>query len=74
VLATVTTGLHVSWYGPMLISAATRIQAVFFWDFFIYVIEGMVFLITGLQARTLIAASVIIRCSSLPFPLRSSAQ
>jgi CPA1 family monovalent cation:H+ antiporter len=38
----------------MLISAATRIQGVFFWDFFIYVIEGMVFLITGLQARTLI--------------------
>jgi Na+/H+ antiporter len=55
VLATVTTGLYVSWYGPMLISATTRIQGVFFWDFFIYVIEGMVFLITGLQARTLIA-------------------
>ena len=55
VLATVTTGLHVSWYGPMLISATTRIQGVFFWDFFIHVIEGMVFLITGLQARTLIA-------------------
>src|SRR6202040_59265 len=28
---------------------------IFFWDFFIYLIEGMVFLITGLQARTLIA-------------------
>ena len=55
VLATVTTGLHVSWYGPVLISATTRIQGVFFWDFFIYVLEGMVFLITGLQARTLIA-------------------
>jgi CPA1 family monovalent cation:H+ antiporter len=25
--------------------ATTRIQGVFFWDFFIYVIEGMVFLI-----------------------------
>jgi monovalent cation/hydrogen antiporter len=55
VLATVATGLHVSWYGPMMISATTRIQGVFFWDFFIYLIEGMVFLITGLQARTLIA-------------------
>jgi CPA1 family monovalent cation:H+ antiporter len=55
VLATVATGLHVSWYGPMMISARTRIQGVFFWDFFIYMIEGMVFLITGLQARTLIA-------------------
>src|SRR6188472_3589747 len=54
VLATVTAGLYISWYGPMLISATTRIQGVFFWDFFIYVIEGMLFLITGLQARTLI--------------------
>jgi CPA1 family monovalent cation:H+ antiporter len=28
-----------------------------FWDFLTYLIEGMVFLITGLQARTLIASS-----------------
>jgi Na+/H+ antiporter len=55
VLATVTTGLYISWNGLRLISAATRLQGIFFWDFFIYLIEGMVFLITGLQARTLIA-------------------
>jgi monovalent cation/hydrogen antiporter len=55
VLATVVTGLYMSWNGLRLISAATRLQGVFFWDFFIYLIEGMVFLITGLQARALIA-------------------
>jgi len=54
VLATVTTGLFISWNGLRLISAATRLQGIFFWDFFIYLLEGMVFLITGLQARTLI--------------------
>ena len=54
VLATVTAGLYISWNGLRLISAATRLQGIFFWDFFIYLIEGMVFLITGLQARTLI--------------------
>jgi Na+/H+ antiporter len=54
VLATVTTGLYVSWAGPRLITAATRLQGIFFWDLLIYLIEGMVFLITGLQARTLI--------------------
>jgi monovalent cation/hydrogen antiporter len=53
VLATVTAGLYTSWNGPRLISAATRLQGVFFWEFFTYVIEGMVFLITGLQARTI---------------------
>jgi CPA1 family monovalent cation:H+ antiporter len=55
VLATVTTGLYISWNGFWLISAATRLQGIFFWDFFIYLIEGLVFLITGLQARTLLA-------------------
>jgi monovalent cation/hydrogen antiporter len=55
VLATVTAGLYISWNGLELISPATRLQGVFFWDFLIYAIEGMVFLITGLQARTLLA-------------------
>jgi CPA1 family monovalent cation:H+ antiporter len=55
VLATVTTGLYISWNGLRLISAPTRLQGIFFWDFFMYVIDGMVFLLTGLQARTLFA-------------------
>src|SRR6202167_4053791 len=63
VLATVTAGLYISWNGLRLISAATRLQGIFFWDFLIYLIEGSVFLITGLQARTLIAG---IHGESLP--------
>ena len=54
VLATVTAGLYISWNGLRLISAATRLQGIFFWSFFIYLVEGLVFLATGLQARTLI--------------------
>jgi len=54
VLATVTAGLYISWNGLRLISAATRLQGIFFWGFLIYLIEGLVFLITGLQTRTLI--------------------
>jgi len=54
VLATVSTGLYVSWNGPLLIPSATRLQGIFFWDLLIYVIEGLVFLLTGLQARVLI--------------------
>src|SRR5262245_64004153 len=55
VLATLAAGLYTSWNGPRLISPATRLQGVFFWEFFTYVIEGMVFLITGLQAHTVIS-------------------
>jgi monovalent cation/hydrogen antiporter len=54
VLATVACGLYVSWNGQRLISSATRLQGVFFWDFLIYVVEGLVFLVTGLQARAII--------------------
>jgi monovalent cation/hydrogen antiporter len=55
VLATVAAGLYISWNGLRLISAATRLQGVFFWDLVVYLIEGMVFLITGLQARALLS-------------------
>ncbi|HWB52064.1 MAG TPA: Na+/H+ antiporter [Stellaceae bacterium] len=53
VLATVCAGLYMSWNGLNLISAATRLQGIFFWDFLIYLVEGLVFLITGLQAHAL---------------------
>jgi CPA1 family monovalent cation:H+ antiporter len=55
VLATVSAGLYISWNGLRLISAPTRLQGIFFWDFLNYMIEGMVFLLTGLQARALFA-------------------
>src|ERR1700722_6865936 len=54
VLATVAAGLYVSWNGPLLIPAATRLQGIFFWDFVVYLLEGLIFLITGMQTRTLL--------------------
>jgi CPA1 family monovalent cation:H+ antiporter len=54
VLATVAAGLFVSWNGPLLIRAATRLQGIFFWDLLVYLLEGLVFLVTGLQIRTLL--------------------
>jgi monovalent cation/hydrogen antiporter len=54
VLATVACGLFVSWNGQRLISSATRLQGVFFWDFLVYLVEGLVFLVTGLQARAIV--------------------
>jgi monovalent cation/hydrogen antiporter len=65
VLATVAAGLYVSWNGLRLISAATRLQGVFFWDFLMYLVEGMVFLITGLQTRTLLSGLGVYSISDL---------
>ena len=65
VLATVAAGLYVSWNGPLLIPAATRLQGIFFWDLLVYLLEGIVFLVTGLQIRTLLDRPEI-------FPLQGS--
>src|SRR6516162_6916026 len=59
VLATVAAGLFVSWNGPLLIPAATRLQGIFFWDLLVYLLEGIVFLVTGLQIRTLLERTEI---------------
>ena len=53
VIATVACGLYMSWNGPLLISAATRLQGIFFWGLVIYLIEGLLFLLTGFQMRLL---------------------
>jgi CPA1 family monovalent cation:H+ antiporter len=37
----------------LLISAATRLQGIFFWGLVIYLIEGLLFLLTGFQMRLL---------------------
>ncbi|HEY0266917.1 MAG TPA: Na+/H+ antiporter [Rhizomicrobium sp.] len=56
VLATVICGLYVSWNGPRFISPATRLQGFFVWDLVVYLIEGVIFLVTGLQARVVAEA------------------
>ncbi|RTL53778.1 MAG: Na+/H+ antiporter [Bradyrhizobiaceae bacterium] len=60
VIATVVTGLYVSWNGPLLISAATRLQGIFFWDFVIWLIEGVLFLIVGFQTKLLFETSKVL--------------
>lgn len=55
VLAAAIAGLHASWHGPRLIPAATRLQGTFFWNLFVYLLTGLVFVLTGLQARRILA-------------------
>jgi monovalent cation/hydrogen antiporter len=55
VLATVVAGLYTGWAGVALIRSNTRLQALFFWDIINTIITGMIFLLTGLQARTVAA-------------------
>lgn len=57
VIATVATGLYVSWNGPLLISASTRLQGIFFWDMVTWLIEGVLFLMIGFETRVLVEKS-----------------
>jgi monovalent cation/hydrogen antiporter len=54
VLAVVTAGLYVSKNGPNFISPATRLQGYFVWRLSIFLIESVVFLLVGLQARIIL--------------------
>jgi CPA1 family monovalent cation:H+ antiporter len=51
VLAAVAAGLYTSSKGAGLISPATRLQGFFVWGLAVFVIEGVVFFLTGLQSR-----------------------
>ncbi|MGL5168168.1 MAG: Na+/H+ antiporter [Afipia sp.] len=57
VIATVAAGLYVSWNGPLLIPASTRLQGIFFWDMVIWLIEGVLFLMIGFETRLLVEKS-----------------
>lgn len=56
VIACVAAGLWVSWNGRSLIRPATRLQGFFAWGLVTWVIEALVFLLTGTQARGIITA------------------
>ena len=54
VVACVTAGLWVSWNGRRLIRPATRLQGYFIWDLVTWGVEALTFVLTGLQARSVI--------------------
>lgn len=54
VLAALTAGLYVSWNGPRFIAPATRLQGYFVWGLIARTFEGLLFLLTGLQAKALV--------------------
>jgi CPA1 family monovalent cation:H+ antiporter len=49
VLSVVATGLLVGWEAPELLKSGIRLQAQAFWDMIIYLLNGIVFVLIGLQ-------------------------
>lgn len=51
VIATVTTGLIMSWYQHTVFSAATRMRGTSFWTVIVFLMEAAVFILIGLSLR-----------------------
>jgi Na+/H+ antiporter len=54
VLAAVTTGLYLGWRSPELVTPSTRIQIVNFWEILSFALNAVLFVLVGLQLRTII--------------------
>ncbi len=49
VLAAMTIGLYHRWKSPEILSSRTRIQAIAVWEFIVFILNGLIFILIGLQ-------------------------
>jgi Na+/H+ antiporter len=54
VLAAVTAGLYLGWRSPDLLKPSTRIQIVGFWELLNFALNAVLFVLVGLQLRTVL--------------------
>ena len=55
VLAAVTTGIYMGVRGPSIIDARTRLQGFFVWDVLDFIINASLFVLVGLELRTVVS-------------------
>jgi CPA1 family monovalent cation:H+ antiporter len=71
VLAVVATGIYLGRLGPRIIAADTRVQNTGMWDVVVFVLEGLIFILTGLALRPIVeglsvaAALQLLRAAAL---------
>ena len=56
VLAVVATGLYLGRVGPRFVAADTRVQTVGMWDVVVFLLEGLIFILTGLALRPILGS------------------
>src|SRR3989449_8664323 len=54
VLAVVSMGLYLGRVGPRFVAADTRVQNAGMWDVVVFVLEGLIFILTGLALRPIV--------------------
>jgi CPA1 family monovalent cation:H+ antiporter len=54
VLATVTTGLCIGWWAPRIMEADTRVRGRAVWEMVVFVLNGLVFILIGLELSAIL--------------------
>jgi len=54
ILAVVAMGIYLGRVGPRFVAADTRVQNVGMWDVVVFVLEGLIFILTGLALRPIV--------------------
>src|SRR5204862_3628570 len=57
VVATVAVGIFLGWHSPLTITARTRLQAYAFWEMIVFLLNGFVFIVIGLQLPRILHSS-----------------
>src|SRR5438309_6920416 len=77
VLAVVAAGLFLGWRTPQILTSRTRLNALVFWEMMVFLLNGLVFVLIGLQLprilhalsgqslRQLIWHAVLISCAAI---------
>ncbi|GHO84237.1 Na+/H+ antiporter [Dictyobacter formicarum] len=64
VLATVTTGLYLTWRAPTFFSSGTRLQTYAVWETLIFLLNGLLFILMGLQLPAILA---VLNSTTVPY-------
>lgn len=56
ILAVVATGLYLGRVGPRVVAADTRVQNSGMWDVVVFLLEGLIFILTGLALRPILGS------------------
>jgi Na+/H+ antiporter len=55
VLAVVTAGLYIGWRSPLMTTARTRLEAFAFWRMVVFLLNGIIFILIGLQLPAVVS-------------------
>jgi monovalent cation/hydrogen antiporter len=55
ILAVVTAGLYIGWRSPLMITARTRLEAFSFWRMIVFLLNGIIFILIGLQLPAVVS-------------------